>query len=227
MSETPTVRPCPQHCPRRSAVILADGCGPPAPRPAGARRPQPFGARFDAVLAAAQGGDEEAFAVLWRELNPGLLRYLRVVSPGAADDLASEIWLEVVRGLGRFRGGEEGLRSWVFTIARHRAVDWRRRAARQPVQPLAVEALSERPGPEDPAAAVVERLGTDRALALIAELPPDQAEVVLLRVIAGLDVARVAGIVGKRPGTVRVLGHRGLRRLATRLGQGLLWGVTL
>src|SRR4029453_2565769 len=119
-------------------------------RAAAARGPAVIGAQFDAVLAAAKGGDEEAFAVLWRELNPGLLRYLRVVSPEAADDLASEIWLEVVRGLGRFRGGEEGLRSWVFTIARHRAVDWRRRAARQPVQPLAVEALSERPGPDDP-----------------------------------------------------------------------------
>jgi RNA polymerase sigma-70 factor (ECF subfamily) len=208
--------------PARAAAATRGGA-----RPAAARSPAVvIGAEFDAVLAAAKEGQEEAFATLWRDLNPALLRYLRVVAPGAAEDLASEIWLEIVRALGRFSGSEEGLRSWVFTIARHRAVDRRRRAARQPVQPLPVETLTERPGPDDAAAAALDRLSTDRALALIAELPRDQAEVVLLRVIAGLDVARVASIVGKRPGTVRVLGHRGLRRLATRLGQGLLlWDV--
>ena len=54
-------------------------------------------------------------------------------------------------------------------------------------------------------------------MALIATLPPDQAEVIMVRVVAGLDVAEVARMLGKRPGTVRVLAHRGLRRLAERL----------
>lgn len=70
------------------------------------------------------------------------------------------------------------------------------------------------------AAAAFERIATDKALALIAELPREQAEVVALRVVAGLDVGQVARIVGKRPGAVRVLSHRGLRRLAERLGDG-------
>ena len=68
---------------------------------------------------------------------------------------------------------------------------------------------------------------TRAALALVAELPPDQAEVVALRVLAGLEVAEVARIVGKRPGTVRVLAHRGLRRLAERMEAArLARGVT-
>jgi RNA polymerase sigma-70 factor (ECF subfamily) len=67
---------------------------------------------------------------------------------------------------------------------------------------------------------------TRAALALVAELPPDQAEVVALRVLGGLEVAEVARIVGKRPGAVRVLAHRGLRRLAKQVeGAGLLGGV--
>jgi RNA polymerase sigma-70 factor (ECF subfamily) len=78
---------------------------------------------FAAVLAGALGGDEQAFARLWRDLHPALLRYLQVVTPGAAEDVASETWLEVVRGLGQFTGDETGFRSWVFTIARHRALD--------------------------------------------------------------------------------------------------------
>lgn len=179
-----------------------------------------IGAAFDSVLAAAAGGDEHAFAVLWRELQPGLLRYLEVVVPGAAEDLASETWVDVVRGLTRFDGNEQGFRSWAFTIARHRASDHRRRSARRPAEPLPAERLPERAATDDPAAAAFERIATDQALALIAELPHEQAEVVALRVVAGLDVGQVARIVGKRPGAVRVLSHRGLRRLAERLAAG-------
>jgi RNA polymerase sigma-70 factor (ECF subfamily) len=179
-----------------------------------------IGAAFDSVLAAAARGDERAFAVLWRELQPGLLRYLEVVAPGAAEDLASETWVDVIRGLARFRGNERGFRSWAYTIARHRATDDWRRTARRPAEPLPADQLPERPAADDPAAAAVERIATDRALALIAKLPPDQAEVIALRVVAGLEVGEVARIVGKRPGAVRVLAHRGLRRLAERLGGG-------
>ena len=55
-------------------------------------------------------------------------------------------------------------------------------------------------------------------IALLSTLPADQAEVIMLRVVAGLDVNRVAQLMGKHPTTVRVLAHRGLRRLAARLG---------
>jgi RNA polymerase sigma-70 factor, ECF subfamily len=172
---------------------------------------------IDLAIEAAAGGDEQAFAVIWRALHPALLRYLRVVAPGWADDLASETWLEVARGLGAFNGGESGFKAWVFTIARHRAIDWRRQQARRPVDLLPNELLPDPGTPDDPETTAIETLSTEAALALIGRLPPDQAEVVLLRVVAGLDVAQVGSIVGKRPGAVRVLSHRGLRRLAAML----------
>jgi RNA polymerase sigma-70 factor (ECF subfamily) len=177
------------------------------------------GPAFQAALAAAAGGDEQAFAALWRELQPAVLRYLQALAPEAAEDLASETWLRVVAGLGRFRGDERAFRAWLFTVARHRAIDRWRRAARRPAEPVPLEALADRQAPDDPAAEVLDALDGRAAVAMIATLPRDQAEVVLLRVVAGLDVAEVAGIVGKRPGTVRVLSHRALRRLAERLGQ--------
>jgi RNA polymerase sigma-70 factor (ECF subfamily) len=186
-----------------------------------------IGPSFPAVLAAAQGGDEQAFAVLWRDLQPAVLRYLRVAAPVAAEDLAADTWISVIRGLARFRGDEENFRTWVFTAARHRAMDWHRQAVRRPVASLPVELLDARAAPDDPAAAVLEAQSTQAALALLAELPTDQAEVVALRVLGGLGVAEVAQIVGKRPGAVRVLAHRGLRRLARRLeAAGLARGVT-
>ena len=179
-----------------------------------------IGAAFDSTLAAAVGGDELAFALLWRDVQPGLLRYLQVVAPGAAEDLASDTWVDVVRSLARFRGGEQSFRSWTFTIARHRAVDHQRHNGRRPADPVPTERMPERAAADDPAADAMEHIATNHALALIAELPRDQAEVVALRVVAGLEVSQVASIVGKRPGAVRVLAHRGLRRLAERLATG-------
>ncbi len=186
-----------------------------------------IGPSFPALLSAAQGGDKQAFAMLWRDLQPALLRYLRVAIPTAADDLAAETWMSVIRGLAGFQGDERNFRAWVFTLARHRTFDWHRQAARRQTDVMPVELLGDRPAPDDPAAAALEAQSTRAALALIAELPRDQAEVVTLRVIAGLDVADVARLLGKRPGTVRVLAHRGLRRLARRLeSAGLARGVT-
>jgi RNA polymerase sigma-70 factor, ECF subfamily len=180
-----------------------------------------IGVAFQDVLAAAAGGDEQAFATVWRELQPPLLRYLEMLAPGAAEDLASETWIRVLASLGRFRGDERAFRAWLFTVARNRAIDRWRRAARRPAEPVPLEALAGRAAPDDPATAAMEAITSRAAIALIASLPADQAEVVLLRVVAGLDVAEVARVMGKRPGTVRVLAHRGLRRLAERVGRDL------
>jgi RNA polymerase sigma-70 factor (ECF subfamily) len=185
------------------------------------------GPSFPELLAAAQGGDEQAFAVLWRDLQPAVLRYFQVAAAQAAEDLAADTWMAVIGRLGPFRGDERAFRAWIFTVARHRAIDWHRQAARRPTDSIAAERLSERPALEDPVLQVLEDQSTRAALALVAELPPDQAEVVALRVLGGLEVAEVARIVGKRPGTVRVLTHRGLRRLAQRVeAAGLLGDVT-
>jgi RNA polymerase sigma-70 factor, ECF subfamily len=177
-----------------------------------------IGPDFPAVLQAATRGDEEAFGRLWRDLQPRLLRYFMVAAPAAAEDLASETWLGVVRGLDRFRGNEPAFRAWVFTIARHEVLDWRRRAARRPTEGAPATGLTDLAAPDDPAATAIQGFSTRAALAVVATLPADQAEAVVLRVVAGLDVDRVAAIMDKRPGTVRVLTHRGLRRLAERLG---------
>ena len=184
-----------------------------------------IGPEFEDVLHAAAGGDEEAFGKLWSDLQPRLLRYFRVVSPAVAEDLASETWLGVIRGIDRFKGNEPAFRAWVFTIARHELLDWRRRAARRAIEDLPATGLVEQAAPDDPAASALEHLSTRAALAQVATLPPDQAEAIVLRVVAGLGVDRVAAIMDKRPGTIRVLTHRGLRRLAERLGSEQIRGV--
>lgn len=183
-----------------------------------------IGDQFAAVLAAAQGGSEDDFAVLWRDVNPVLLRYLRVIAPAAAEDVAGETWVQVVRGLPGFRGDEQAWRAWLFTTARRRAADEVRRRSRHPVVPLAEAAGAREPSTEDAAGLAMENLATAAAIAAVSALPPQQADVILLRVLAGLDTEVVARIVGRSPGAVRVAAHRGLRRLAQTLAKP---GVTL
>jgi len=180
-----------------------------------------LGAQFDDALAAARGGVGWGLAALYRDLQPALLRYLSGQEPAEADDLASETWIDVAAGLTRFRGGEADLRRWVFTIARRRLCDLRRRRGRRGAAPLPPETLERPTGPGypgDPEATVVESISASAAVARIKRLlPAAQAEVVLLRVVGGLSVEDVAAIVGKRPGTIRVIQHRALRRLAAAL----------
>ena len=174
-----------------------------------------IGAAFGVTLARAQGGDESAFACLFRDVQPALLRYLHVIVPGTeAEDVASDTWLQVVRGLAGFRGGEEAFRAWLFTIARHRAVDAGRARSRRPDVPMdGIEATEQQTSP-DAAEAALEVISTRAVLELVAALPRDHAEIIMLRVVAGLEAADVARIVGKTPGAVRVTAHRALRRLA-------------
>jgi RNA polymerase sigma-70 factor, ECF subfamily len=168
------------------------------------------------------GGTDEAdgaFSVLWRDANPALLRYLRVIAPEAAEDIAADTWVQVVRGLAAFRGDEAAWRAWLFTIARHRAIDEGRRRSRRPVVSVPEVADVTSPDNPDPADLVLEKLSTQAAVALIATLPRLQAEVILLRVVAGLDTPTVARLVGRSPGAVRVAAHRGLQRLAATLAE--------
>lgn len=192
------------------------------------RRPGPgyssvIGAEFPAVLRAAQDGSEEAFSVLWRDCHPVLLRYLGVAAPNAAEDVAAETWVQVCRGLRSFRGDEQSWRSWLFTIARRRAIDESRRRSRHPVSPLAELPPEREPSAADASVLALENLATAAVVTAIRTLPPLQAEVILLRVVAGLDNEAVAEIVRRSPGAVRVAAHRGLRRLAQSLSPA---GVT-
>lgn len=184
--------------------------------------PVPPEATLAAAVRAAQAGDEEAFRILFRAVQPGLLRYLRVLVGGRAEDaedIASEAWLQIARDLPGFRGDADGFRGWAATVARNRAMDHLRRVRRRPVADLPVEYLAELAAAEDTAGQAMATVATSDALALIASLPPDQAEAVLLRVVLGLDAESAAKVLGKRSGSVRMAAHRGLRRLAKVLEQ--------
>jgi len=184
------------------------------------------GAGLDDALVRAQRGDAEAFRLLYRDLQPRLLRYLHALAgqPGSgatdAEDIASETWLQVTRDLAGFTGSYDGFRGWVTTIARHRALDHLRRNQRKPpALALPAEDLATFADLADTAASALDAVATQNAIALIATLPPDQAEAVLLRAVLGLDAATAGDVLGKRPGAIRTAASRGLRTLARKLGR--------
>jgi RNA polymerase sigma-70 factor (ECF subfamily) len=148
-----------------------------------------IGPSFEAVLAAAADGDELAFGALWRDLQPALLHYLNAFAPGSGEDLASETWLRIVKGLATFSGDERAFRAWVFTVARHRAVDRWRRTTRRDDELVPLDALTHLPAPDDPATASSPASTSPRS-------PPSPANA---------------------PATSGVLAHRALRRLAAHL----------
>lgn len=169
---------------------------------------------LSAMLARARTGDRDALGALWVAHNHLVLRFLRGVGVRSADDVASNVWIDVAKGLARFEGNPTDFRRWMFTIARRRAIDESRWFARR-TEDLAADAGDHLVSP-DTADCYEQQTAIDRALAMIGALPTDQAEVILLRIIADLDVGEVAAIVGKSEGNVRVIMHRGLQRLAER-----------
>lgn len=170
------------------------------------------GSDLGRALARARSGDEAGFLELWRALQPRLLRFLRILNCDDPDDVASETWLQVVRDLPRFSGGEEDFRRWLFTVGRHRVIDHARARQRRPTIPVPeLPVIADEDLVEDQ---VLHAMSARTAVRLLAALPADQAEAVALRVLAGLDTSAVADILNKSPGAVRVALHRGLRSLS-------------
>ncbi len=177
---------------------------------------------FDAVLAGAQAGESWAAERLFVDLQPRVLRFLRSTEPKSADDIASEVWLAVASGIRSFVGDLPSFRAWVFTIARHRLSDLRRTAARRATEPVGSEFFDQATESDGPEAMVLADLSAQQAVDLIkAMLPEDQAEVLLLRIIAELDVAHVAEVMDRTANWVRVTQHRALRRLAQALTENV------
>jgi RNA polymerase sigma factor (sigma-70 family) len=183
----------------------------------GDRRAETHDAQLGEAVARAQAGDEAAFTAAYRRVHPPLLGYLRGLVGDDAEDVASEAWFEIARDLGRFRGDGAGFRAWTASIARNRAIDHLRRLKSRPRSTLLEQDLSELPAGQDTAGEVLESISTRQALALIAALPRQQAEAVLLQTVIGLDGPAAARVLGKRPGAVRSATHRGLKRLARHL----------
>jgi RNA polymerase sigma-70 factor (ECF subfamily) len=172
---------------------------------------------FKATLKAARAGEERAWRAIYAELAPPLLGYLRAKRASNPEDLLGEVMLQIVRDLPGFDGGKRDFEAWAFTIAHHRLLDERRRDARRPAEPTPAAEI-ERLGPAgDTEEDALRALSAERVGRLLACLSPDQQNVVLLRVLGDLTSEQVAEVLGKTPGAVKALHHRGLQVIKREL----------
>jgi RNA polymerase sigma factor (sigma-70 family) len=176
-----------------------------------------LGEEFPGTLEAARTGAEWAWERIYRELAPPLVGYLRGRGAPDPEDLTGEVFLQVVRDLHGFAGGERDFRAWVFVIAHHRLLDERRRRDRRPVE-IASEPLEET-GTDEADEAALRQVATQRVRCLLGQLTPDQQEVILLRVFGDLAVDDVARVLGKTPGAVKALQRRGLEGVLLALSK--------
>jgi RNA polymerase sigma-70 factor (ECF subfamily) len=180
-----------------------------------------LGDGFAGIMEAARRGEEQAITTLYLDMNPRLLRFLQAREPQEAEDLCSEVWIQLARRLPRFEGNENQWLGFVFLVARRCLNDhWKRRRRRR-TDTVAPESLADRRDLVDVEASGVQSVATDEVVAFVTStLTSEQADVVLLRVVAGLNIEEVASAISKRAATVRVIQHRALRRLAKRLSAG-------
>lgn len=189
---------------------------------------------FDAVLAAARDGHADALRALWTWYAPSVAAYAGRKGSREPEELTSDVFLAVLTGLATFDGDESGFRALVFTIAHRRVVDeLRHRYQRGDPVPLPRDgdpAVAAAPSAED---AALDRWGSVRARELLQGLPPEQRDVLVLRILGDLSVEQVAGVVGKSVGAVRSLQARGLARLRRTSpvqptrggGPSTMWGM--
>jgi RNA polymerase sigma factor (sigma-70 family) len=177
-----------------------------------------LGENFQGTLDAARTGAEWAWTGIYRDLAPAVLGYLRARRAHEPEDVTGEVFLQVVRDLHRFQGGEHEFRAWVFVIAHHRLLDEGRRRTRRPVdlEPDGPVAASEA---DEVETRVIQSTSADGVQRIIDRLAPDQRDVLLLRVLGDLTVEEVARAVGKSPGAVKALQRRGLAAIKRTLAE--------
>jgi RNA polymerase sigma-70 factor, ECF subfamily len=178
-----------------------------------------LGERFPDVLEAARAGAEWAWTVIYRDLSPPVLGYIRARGAPDAEDLLGEVFVQLVRGLPTFEGEERAFRAWVFTIADHRLIDDRRLRTRRPVEPVVPEVLEARGPTGDAEEEGLEAVARGDVRELIGELTPDQERVLLLRILGDLSIDEIARVLGKRPGAVKALQRRGLAAIQEKVGR--------
>ena len=184
-------------------------------------RPKSSDPSFEQVLYAAQAGSGWAFTRLYESLAPAVAGYLRAQGAEDPEDLTSEVFTRVFTDCGSFAGSEAQFRSWVFSVAHCRLIDARRARTRaDSVLPLDAETLEHDHTPTSAAAEdeALRRLAMESTTQLLAQLTPDQRDVLALRLIGQMTVQEVAIVVGKPAGAVKALQRRALATLRRRMG---------
>jgi RNA polymerase sigma-70 factor (ECF subfamily) len=168
------------------------------------------------VLAAVAAGRPAALEILYQRLAPRLFRFLVGVvggDAGKAEDAMSETFLDVWRQAGAFRG-DSAVTTWIYGIARHKALSLVRR--RRPIEPEEALAAVASADP-DPLAVAADAEAAARVRRALERLTPDHREVLELSLYQEFTYEQIAGIVGAPVNTVKTRAFHARRALGRHL----------
>jgi RNA polymerase sigma-70 factor (ECF subfamily) len=167
------------------------------------------------LVTQAKSGDRDATEQLVAQLRPRVFRYVlaRTLDPHLADDVTQEVTVTMVQSLHRHVDEGRPFAAWVFGIAANKVSESRRSSARR--RESATDSLPEQQADSrlEPEQALLRLENSVRVAKLLDALPAQQAEILRLRIAAGLTAEETADVVGMSPGAVRVAQHRALARL--------------
>lgn len=182
---------------------------------------------LEELLNNAKAGDGKAFTLIWQNLNPRLSKYVASQSYGAnvdSEGITSETWISVAKDISKFKGDFNQFKGWIYKIARNRIVDAVRKQNRQVKSGGDITEFEF----EDSKSKIDSLIESDESVkeivSAINRLPKAQAEVIMLRIVADMEVADVSKILDKSENTIRVLSHRGLETLRGQLRRESLEG---
>jgi RNA polymerase sigma-70 factor, ECF subfamily len=172
---------------------------------------------IDRLVAAAQGGDPDAFGALFDRYYVPVHRFVaaRVGRPSDAEDLAQLVFVKALEALPRYEARGVPFGGWLFRLARNVVIDHVRTRREHVPLDIAAERTAEDAGPDDLAEMRQELDSVARALR---RLTPEQREAVELRFFAGLSAKEAAVAMGRQEGTVRGLQFRAIAALRRELG---------
>jgi RNA polymerase sigma-70 factor (ECF subfamily) len=221
--ETVELRSVPTPPAATAAPAAPDRPSPTAPPgpPAG---PDDAAARW-ALVERAQGGDGDAFALIYNRYMDAVFRfiYFRVGSRPLAEDLTADTFLRALKRIGSFTWQGRDLGAWLVTIARNLVADHFKSGRYRLEVPTGdvLDADREDRGPEgSPELAVVDHITNVALLGAVRRLNPEQQECIVLRFLHGFSVAETAQAMGKNEGAIKALQYRAVRALYRLLPDG-------
>ncbi len=175
----------------------------------------------EALLQQIAGGDTAAYTVLYQRYHTRLCRFLRsqLNDPRKTEDLAQEVLLEVWKSAGTYRSLSR-VSTWIFGIARFKALTARRRRAEAPVADVESLHIQEDNLSESPEQILLQEEQLHFLHEAFQQLSPSHREVLQLAYGASCSGEEIAGLAGCPAPTVRTRMFNAKRRLKQLLLAG-------
>ena len=185
-----------------------------------ARRPAEHADEWE-LVDRAQAGDRAAYAALYAAHYPPVRRFLlRKLRGDEAEDLAQDVFVKALAGLGRIEYRGQSIGAWFMTIARNMAMDHFKssRVRRVWGEDDVYHSPVPDPDPTPEAAAVAGDAGR-RARAALGLLTGRQRQVLVLRYLAGLSITETAAAMGINAPAVKALTFRAIATIRRHTGE--------